>query len=223
LQAAVLPIWPRLCDVEPAMSPLEVLRRSQPPVSDEDFDAMYPEWVQKLSEMFWTPVAVAVRASELLVENEGDRILDIGSGVGKFCLIGAATTAGVFHGVEQREGLVDLARGVASQHRWTEGLVDFRHGDMSDESLEGYAGIYLYNPFFEQTSGPWAQIDKTVRYSRETQQRYIDTLVEKLEATPTGTRVATYFGFGAKLPASFRKIAYEQFDKGPLEVWLQEA
>lgn len=212
------------------MSPLEVLRRSGPAppqdptcISDEAFDALYPDWVQELSEMFWTPVAVALRASKLLVTRPGDRILDIGAGVGKFCLIGAATTGGVFHGIEQRTELVDLARDLASAHAWAQDSVEFRHGDMSDEEWSDYQGIYLFNPFFEQTSGPWVQIDNRIQYSRETQKHYIDTALRKLMTARPGTRVATYFGFGADLPASFCKIAYEQFDKGPLEVWIKEA
>ena len=206
----------------PFMTPLDVLRRSGAPLSDEVFDAMYPEWVQELSEMFWTPVAVALRATELLVTAPGDRILDIGSGVGKFCLVGAAASDGIFHGIEQRAELVELAHALASQHSWAEGRVEFRQGDMIEEDLSAYEGVYLFNPFFEQTSGPWVQIDSSIKYSRETQKRYVDTVVDKLSTARNGTRVATYFGFGADLPAGFRKIAYEQFDKGPLEVFVKE-
>lgn len=183
---------------------------------------MYSKWAQELSEMFWTPVEVAHRSAQLLVANPGDRILDVGSGVGKFCLVGAATTAGVFHGIEQRGDLVEEAERVRQAHPWTETSTAFRVGNMSEEAWDQYEGIYLFNPFFEQTSGPWCQIDDTVPYSRETQDRYIETALAKLTATRAGTRVATYFGLGARLPAEFRKTSYEQFDKGPLELWVKE-
>lgn len=211
------------------VTPLEVLHRhgrgSGSEVaagSDEKFDQLYPDWVQELSEMFWTPMAVALRSAELLVAKPGDRILDVGSGVGKFCFIGAATTAGVFHGIEQRSELVEVAQEVQRAHPWTETSVEFRVGNMSEEAWDQYQGIYLFNPFFEQTSGPWCQIDNSIGYSRETQERYVQTAVEKLASTRAGTRVATYFGFGSKMPAGFRKTSYEQFDKGPLELWLKE-
>ncbi len=211
------------------MTPLEVLYRfarssktGASPVDDESFDRIYPEWVQELSEMFWTPMEVALRTTELLVENPGDRILDVGSGVGKFCLIGAATSAGVFHGIEQRSDLVLVAQDIQSEHGWAADSIEFRVGNMLEEDWNQYQGIYLFNPFFEQTSGPWCQIDDTIKYSRETQDRYLQITLAKLAASKAGTRVATYFGFGAKMPAGFRKTSYQQFDKGPLEVWVKE-
>ena len=211
------------------MTPLEALYRyggssvrDAGPEADLRFDQLYPDWVQDLSEMFWTPVAVAQRSAEFLVSRPGDKILDIGSGVGKFCFIGAAITSGVFHGIEQRQDLVEVAQELQRAHPWTESLIDFRVGNMSDEAWDQYQGIYLYNPFFEQTSGPWCQIDHSIKYSRDTQAHYVQTALAKLAATPPGTRVATYFGFGSKMPTGFRRIAYEQFDKGPLELWLKE-
>ncbi len=211
------------------MNALEILRRasrSQESTislpSDELFDSIYPQWVQELSEMFWTPVEVAHRSAQLLVTNPGDRILDVGCGVGKFCLIGAASTGGIFHGIEQRSDLVQEAERIRRANPWTEGLIEFRVGNMSEESWDQYQGIYLFNPFFEQTSGPWCQIDDTIAYSRDTQERYIQTALSKLASTRVGTRVATYFGLGGALPREFRKTSYEQFDKGPLELWVKE-
>ena len=202
------------------MSPLETLRRGGT-ITDSEFDALYPSWIQELSEMFWTPVGVAQRVTQFLVDKPGDRVLDVGSGVGKFCFVGAGSSGGVFHGIEQREELVKVASELAAKHPWTPELTEFRHGNMLDISWRGYQGIYLFNPFFEQTSGPWCQIDDRVRYSRKTQKHYIQGALDKLAETEPGTRIATYFGFGASLPCSYRKIAYERFDKGPLEVWVK--
>jgi len=36
----------------------------------------------------WTPLAIARKAAEFLAE-PGSKVLDIGSGIGKFCLTGA--------------------------------------------------------------------------------------------------------------------------------------
>lgn len=200
------------------MSPLEILRRGHA-VSDKQFDALYPAWVQELSDMFWTPVEVAVRAAQLLAPTEDVLVLDVGSGVGKFCHVGSAATGARFHGIEQRADLVDIARQLPAPGE--DGPV-FEHGNMVDLDWSRYRGIYLYNPFFEQTSGPWCQIDSSIDYSRLTQEHYVSTVLGKLEAAAIGTRVATYYGFGGALPPSFRKFAYEQYDKGPLEVWVKE-
>src|SRR4051812_11881562 len=64
--------------------------RSQRPVpsdvtmSDAAFDQVLPAWAQLVSKVHWTPLAVARRAAELLVRDPESRILDVGSGVGKF-------------------------------------------------------------------------------------------------------------------------------------------
>lgn len=200
------------------VSPLEVLRRGGH-LSDAQFDALYPTWVQDLSETFWTPVAVARRAAELLITHPGARLLDVGSGAGKFCLVAGSRGEGIIHGIEQRLELVTLSRQIAADFDLK---LEFLHGNMLDLDWDGYDGIYLYNPFSEQTSGPWCQIDDTLSYSKETQGRYVQGVVGKLDGTRPGTRVATYFGFGGALPKSFRKIAYEHHDKGPLEVWVKE-
>jgi hypothetical protein len=200
----------------PPMSPLEILRRGGE-VSDQQFDAVYPDWVRDLSDMFWTPVAVAIRAAQLLAPDAQVQVLDVGAGVGKFCHIGAVSTGAVFHGIEQRLELVEVAKLLPCP----EPRPVFEFGNMLDHDWDDYQGIYLYNPFFEQTSGPWCQIDDRIQYSRETQLRYVDAVCGKLEAAKVGTRVATYFGFGAKLPDTYRQIAYEQYEKGPLEVWIK--
>jgi len=70
-------------------------------VADLEFDAIYPQWVRRLSEQHWTPLDVCIRAAELLVTDERSTVLDVGSGAGKFCLIGAASTGATFVGVEQ--------------------------------------------------------------------------------------------------------------------------
>ncbi len=57
---------------------------------DVTFDDLYPEDIQNLSPMHWTPVDIARRASNFLAIPNA-RVLDIGSGVGKFCI-----TAGFF-------------------------------------------------------------------------------------------------------------------------------
>jgi SAM-dependent methyltransferase len=72
------------------------------PIEDDRFDQVWPLRLRKLSPLHWTPIVVASHASKLLVTKPGTRVLDIGCGPGKFCLIAAALTDGYFTGVEQR-------------------------------------------------------------------------------------------------------------------------
>src|SRR6185437_914320 len=80
--------------VKPSAGAREALLRrlKNATLTDSDFDAIYPAPVRRVSASFWTPVSVAVRAADLLVDDPSTRVLDIGSGVGKFCIVGAAFT-----------------------------------------------------------------------------------------------------------------------------------
>ena len=167
--------------------------------------------------MFWTPVEVAQRAVQLMECSEGQRVLDLGSGCGKFCTVGALSSDAEFFGIEQRPDLVEVARAIAREHKLSQ--TQYSVGDMSDLDWSEFDRIYLYNPFHEQTSGPWVQIDDTISYSRDRQSTYVQSVVEKLNSLAAGTRVATYFGFGGTFPTGYTKLAYEHFEQGPLEVW----
>ncbi len=62
-------------------------------VDDEEFNSIYPDDIRELSDKHWTPVAVAKTAATYLVNRPGVKVLDIGSGVRKFCVIGTAITS----------------------------------------------------------------------------------------------------------------------------------
>jgi tRNA G46 methylase TrmB len=77
---------------------------------DEQFDLIYPPKIRGLSRVHWTPVEIARKAAAFLVRELGTRVLDVGCGSGKFCIVGALTTEGHFTGIEQRKHLCELAR-----------------------------------------------------------------------------------------------------------------
>jgi len=76
-------------------------------ISDDEFNQLYPAEIEFLAKRHWTPLNVARLASEFLAMGPNTRILDIGSGVGKFCLSGAYhNPTALYFGVEQRKELV---------------------------------------------------------------------------------------------------------------------
>ena len=80
--------------------------------NDAEFDWLYPEHFQLMSLKQWTPLAIAKTAAEYL-NVKGAKILDIGSGIGKFCLTAAHHYPdSYFFGVEQRHELVHYAKNV---------------------------------------------------------------------------------------------------------------
>src|ERR1700712_3448736 len=87
--------------------------RSGRAVPDEMFDEVYPDVIRKASAEHWTPMLVCQRAVELVGLRAGDRLLDVGAGVGKFCIAAAAMTGASVRGVERQSQLVAVAREAA--------------------------------------------------------------------------------------------------------------
>ena len=169
-------------------------------IEDEKFDLIYPAQIRKLSSVFWTPVAVAAAAAKLLVTAPHTRVLDIGCGPGKFCLVAASLTDGRFAGVEQRSDLLAAARQAAKDLQLTD--VEFLHGNVMDVDFAEYEAFYLFNPF-EENIFTGHKIDRAVPLSPELFKRYTSHVAAQLGAKPIGTRVVTYMGYADDIPSCY--------------------
>lgn len=185
-------------------------------ISDLDFDQLYPEHIRKLSEMHWTSVAIAIRVAGLAVKKPGDRILDVGSGVGKFCVIGSSITPGFFYGVEQRESLVGIARGIVSNFNLPR--IRFFKKNALDMDWRPYKAIYLFNPFSENFDES-IRIDSSCDLSVELYAKYVEGTHKKLAELHSGTRVITLNGFGGECPPTYQMVHKEEINFLPLKVW----
>ena len=195
--------------------------RSGSVLSDRDFDALYPEPLRFVSGIHWTPIAVAARAAQLLVTAGAKQILDVGSGIGKFCIVGALSTDGAkFTGVEKRPGLVDEATRVAD--RLGAVRARFLYTDVMAVRFSAFDGVYMYNPFYEQIDDRPVPIDDTIVRSDELYDRYVFGVVRKLSKMRAGTKLVTYHGFGADPPPSFRCVREEPAGSDCLALWIKE-
>lgn len=172
-------------------------------VSDEAFNEIYPESIRKFSGRHWTPVAVAKMAAAFLAEKPGARILDIGSGAGKFCMIGAASTQGYFTGVEQRSELVKFCEKAARIHHLRN--VRYINANITSIDLKAYDGFYLFNPFRENIDGT-ALIDNSVETGPHLFEVYGRYVYERLSACRIGTRVATYWNSVTDIPSQYTVV-----------------
>jgi SAM-dependent methyltransferase len=188
-------------------------------VTDRVFDRIYPPELRFISRQYWTPVAVAARAAQLLVEAGATRILDIGSGPGKFCITGALTTDAVFTGVEQRQQLVEVARAVA--YRIGAERARFLHADVLRFPFRRFDGFYLYNPFFEYLAVTGVRIDDAIGLSVPLFERSVLTTTRKLARLPVGVAVATYHGFGGVMPNSYSRVYQEGAGTDRLDLWIK--
>ena len=187
-------------------------------VSDRDFDALYPPRVRALSQVFWTPARVALRAAELLAPTPGTRVLDVGSGVGKFCIAAAASTGAIVTGIEHREHLVRVARTAAERLNVH---ARFVHGDLAAVEWHRFDSFYFYNPFYENVDSMGARIDCAVELSKRRFAADVRTALEAMARAPDGTRVVTYHGLGAALPPAYRLESSECAGTDSLKLWIK--
>lgn len=172
-------------------------------VSDDDFNSLYPEPIQQLAKRHWTPVEVAKMAAEFLVTSPSANILDIGSGSGKFCLIGAACTPGHFTGVEQRQSLVELSNSIAKKNELHN--VNFIHANITEIDFKAYTGFYFYNSFQENIEAD-AKIDESVETNMKFYGYYSDYVNSELARKPIGTRIVTYWSSLSEIPSNYQLL-----------------
>jgi hypothetical protein len=182
--------------------------------ADRDLDRVYPEAVRKLSRTHWTPVEAARRAAQWLVTRPGAKILDVGSGAGKFCIVGALVTQGEFTGVERHAPLVAVATAVARTYRIERAR--FRAGDATREDCRGYDGIYLYNPFAVEID-----VEAPAADARD-EDAWRERTRERLATVAPGTRIVTYAG-GVAMPDGLRCEWSESVGGRELEYWVTSA
>lgn len=187
-------------------------------LNDTVFDSFFPEKLRKISKIHWTPLAISKKAGSFLAPTPGSKILDIGSGVGKFCITAAHFFPdSEFHGVEQREDLHNVA--LQAQQRSGVNNVQFIHGNFTQLNLDIYDSIYFYNSFAENLINV-ARIDESVDYSPGLYTYYSNYLCRALDNKPIGTRLVTYHGYEHEIPMGYKMV--DQDERKPLKMWIRK-
>lgn len=185
--------------------------------NEAQFTQLYPLPIQQLDDVHWTPLAVVHKAVQFLKTAPGVKILDIGSGIGKFCLAGAYyRPQAFFYGVEQRRALIDHARAAKELLGFTN--VEFLPGDFSQVDFREYDHFYFFNSFGENLTDQY-RIDESIDYSAELYYYYSTYLRNKLDKLPSGTRFVSYCSADDEVPDSYGlvKTLYE----GNLKFWMK--
>lgn len=187
-------------------------------IDDNEFNELYPIRIKKLAPRHWTPVKIARKAADFLVDKPDKKVLDIGSGAGKFCLVGAALTNGIFYGVEQRKSLIKLSRKIAKKYKIDN--AEFIHSNIMEISFLDYEAFYFFNSFQENIDLT-ARIDKSSAPSGELYHLYTGYLKDQLDKTPIGTKLVTYWSNCREVPKSFSLEAISH--SGVLIFWRKTA
>jgi SAM-dependent methyltransferase len=152
-----------------------------------------------------------------LTPKDGVKVLDIGSGVGKFCLAGAYYKPSAnFYGVEQRRHLVahaETARNILQLQN-----VHFLYQNLTQLDFKQYDHFYFYNSFYENLADT-EKIDDTVLCTPNLYNYYTRSLYKKLAEMPAGTRLATYHSIDEAIPKGYRLV--EEHIQALLKFWLK--
>jgi hypothetical protein len=183
---------------------------------DAAFDSRYPGHIRAKSARHWTPLTVAGKAAGFLAE-AGARVLDIGSGAGKFCLAGAHYYPETFfYGVEQRYELVMYAEEAKSHLRLPN--AHFIFANMTRINFKEFDHFYFYNSFYENVDSQ-DPIDNTIDTSYSLYNYYTQYLRAALEQKPGGTRLVTYHSLEEEIPSSYSlaDVSYDTL----LKMWIK--
>ena len=183
-------------------------------IKDEEFNQIYPASLRAAAETHFTPVQIARMSAQYLVTEPGMRILDIGSGAGKFCMVGASCTDGYFTGVEKRESLHLISKNILKTYKLKN--IELIHGDIMDIDFRWYDAFYFYNSFYENMH-PDEKIDDSIKLERQLYDDYSAYVKEQLSAVPKGTRLVTYFSYLDEIPKCF--APQESGRQGKLKFW----
>jgi SAM-dependent methyltransferase len=183
-------------------------------ISDEEFNKIYPQGIRPLATRHWTPIAIAKQAAEFLTTKPGTKILDIGSGSGKFCMVGGAYTKGFFTGVEVRKQFYEAAQRLLERYRLNN--VKFIQSNITKIDFSEYDTFYFFNSFHENIDSS-AVIDHTVETGIYLYNIYTNYVHEQLAKKNIGTRLVTYHGQVSEVPSSYKLVRADYDNK--LNYW----
>jgi hypothetical protein len=185
-------------------------------VDDAAFDSLYPGHIGTKSSRHWTPLTVAGKAAEFLAD-AGSRVLDIGSGAGKFCLAAAHYFPETFfYGVEQRYELVTYAEDAKTWLHLPN--AHFIYANMTRINFKEFDHFYFYNSFYENVDSEDC-IDNTIDTSYSLYDYYTQYLRAALDQRPAGTRLVTYHSAEEEIPSSYflADVSYDTL----LKMWIK--
>jgi SAM-dependent methyltransferase len=184
---------------------------------DDDFDSMLSPYYREISKIHWTPIAVIEKVSEWLNAHSVKNLLDIGSGVGKFCLSAAKNSKIHFTGIELREELHQQAIELKDKMNLTN--VKFKQSDIVEVPFTTYDAIYYYQPFCEHLcEAEWIEQDQ--EFSEEQFNQYESYVINELENCISGTLFISYCANKIEMPINFI-LTDMKFD-GSLQLWIKK-
>ena len=154
--------------------------------SKEDlfFDTLSSKEFRNHSNVHWSKSTIIEKSVFYLKKNEVEKVLDIGSGIGKFCILGTKLSNISFTGVELRENLFNESQSIKKKHCLSN--VHFIHDDIKNIDFSSFDAFYYYNPFCEHLATADI-IDDNHELSEERYYEYEEIVLGKLNNLSIGT------------------------------------
>lgn len=186
--------------------------------NNRNVDRLYPIGeIRYKSKIHWSPYTIAKEAAKYLCSVPNAKILDIGSGVGKFGIIaGHFNKEAIIEGIEQRYALVEAGTSVVKKLGLTN--VNLIHGNFLEMDSTKYTGLYFFNSFYENIANEGAMRD-TIDRNSTLYWKYTKFLLSSLCKMPVGTRVVTYC-YEHAMPNSYKLVKSQC--NGRFEFWIKE-
>lgn len=185
-------------------------------ILDTEFNTIYPSPLDDLAGLHFSPITVIQDAIEFLVQQEGTRVLDIGSGAGKFCMVGASCSAGVFTGVEQHEHLHLISKKMSKFYQIKD--VHFIHQNINTINFSDYDAFYFFNSFYENLDTSDSLISN-MEINRDLYHEYSAYVYNQLQNMPIGTRLVSYFSYNLEIPNNY--LLQSSSHAGKLKMWIK--
>lgn len=195
----------------------KLLQKEKLELTEYSFSKQLPLYLQQRSKRFLTPISIAQMATEWLTEDGKKRILDIGAGVGKFCIAGAMYSDSHFFGIEYRPSLAKIANELIIKYELDNAIIQC--GDVTEIDFNDFDAFYMYNPFFENLV-PTLRLNNEVELMMSLYTYYYKHTEKKLNNIKSGSRLVTYHGNNFEIPSTFKKVK-EGVD-GYLKLWIKE-
>lgn len=209
----------------PSMPSDEYLRRMRGhlplgDIVDAAFDELLSPLARAKSRRYWSPVCAARIAALRLAERGVRRVLDVGSGPGKFCIVAACAHPELrFHGIEHRAGLAEAAADLGRRLHLRN--LEFNRGDVLATSWLDYDGFYFFNPFAENSYPAEDVFDSSVELSQVRLATELRRSAELLSSVRIGAVVVTYHGLSGPIPSSFDLVSEERVGPTFLRTWVK--
>ncbi|GBF42135.1 hypothetical protein LPTSP2_14210 [Leptospira ellinghausenii] len=190
-------------------------------MTDEIWDSLLPNEYRVLSPYQWTPIEIIRFTWEYLKTQSVYSVMDLGSGVGKFCLNLVQFANGSFpvYGVEDRKGLVTVSEKLMLKLKITG--VTFTQSDFLVNFPYGHSHYYVFNPLYELMKGEHS-IDFKKEKSAIEFIKNIQILKHHLYQCKKGTQVITYHGFGGSVLPGYKIVKKKEWELGEWMVWEKE-